>query len=97
MTAIEFEESNMVLAKDQPQYVPLPVHVNPMDPDVPVTACFELSEEEIVQIVATKRIWHTQICFGQAVQPIRMSTTKPDIHFIELTKLLDDEVAKHGG
>lgn len=97
MIAIDFEESNMDLAKNQPQYQTMPVHVDPTDPDVPVTACLELSEEEIAEIVLTKKIWHTQLCFGDRVQPIRMSTTKPDIHFIELTKILDDEHTKHGG
>lgn len=42
-----------------------------------MTACFELSDEEIEELLKTRRIWHTQCVFGHNFQPIRMSTKNP--------------------
>lgn len=42
-----------------------------------MTACFELSDEEIEEIIRTRRFWHTQMLFGHNFQPIRMSTQNP--------------------
>lgn len=80
MDAIEFPEQTHVLAKDQPQYVPLPVHIDQNDPMVPMTACFQLSPEELAEINATGKLWYTQSTFGNAFQPVRMSTRNPFIN-----------------
>lgn len=42
-----------------------------------MTACFELSDEEIAEIVRTKRIWHTQMVMGNLFQPVMMTTQNP--------------------
>ncbi len=42
MRSIKFEESNLPLAEDQPEYETLHVHVDVDDPQLPMTACFEL-------------------------------------------------------
>lgn len=42
-----------------------------------MTACFELTDEEIEELVKTKRLWFTQMLFGNQFQPIRMSTQNP--------------------
>lgn len=77
MKSINFPQANTILAKDQPEYEPLHVHVDQDDPTGPVTACMELTDEEIAEIIATKRIWHTQLTFGDLYHPIRMSTKNP--------------------
>jgi hypothetical protein len=42
-----------------------------------MTACFELSDEELAEIILTKRIFYTQMVFGSNFQPISMSTKNP--------------------
>lgn len=77
MTPVEFSQANVVLAKDQPEYVPLPVFMNRYDQTVPMTACFELSDEELGEIILTKRLWLTQLTFGRSYSPIELSTQNP--------------------
>lgn len=76
MKAVEFPEQNEILAKDQPQYQQLPVHIGNTE-ETPFTACMELDDEEIEELVRTRRIWHTQFTFGTQYHPIRMSTKNP--------------------
>lgn len=77
MKAIEFAQQTAILAKDQPEYQPLPVHIDHGDKMVPMTCCFELSPEEIKEINETGKLWYTQSTFGQPFQPIRMATSNP--------------------
>jgi hypothetical protein len=44
---------------------------------VGATFCFELTPEEITQIISTGKLWHTVLTFGQPLQPQRMEITKP--------------------
>jgi len=91
MQSIDFPEANLPLAKDQPQYRTLYVHVNKKDPTVEMTCCMELSEEEIAEIVSTKKVFFTQVTFGRGYSPIRMSTTNPFIVPIITDKQPADE------
>lgn len=77
MEAIEFPEQTVVLAKDQPEYSPLPVHIGSESEGTPMTACFKLSAEELAEINETGIIWIGQLTFGKLLQPIRISTKKP--------------------
>lgn len=77
MQPVEFPQQTDVLAKNQPQYTPLPVHVGSQDDSFPMTACFELSEEEKAEIAATGKLWYTQITFGHPFQPVHLSTQNP--------------------
>ncbi len=92
MKSVTFPEANCELAKDQPEYETLHVFVekkeiavrdHPHDDlsieEIPwsMTACFELTDEEIADIVATRKIWHKQMLFGNKFQPILMTTSKP--------------------
>lgn len=77
MKSVEFPQVNLPLGKDQPQYETLFVHHDKERVEQPMTSCFELNDEEIAEIIATRRIWHEQWTFGNAFQPIRMSTQNP--------------------
>ncbi len=77
MIAVNFPEANVQLAKDQPEYQTLPVLYEPTAEGVPMTCCFELSEDELKEINDTGKLWHTQWTFGHPFQPIRMSTKRP--------------------
>lgn len=76
MTPVEFPERTLVLAENQPEYTPLPVHISP-DNTHAMTACFELSDDEIQTLLKTKRIWYTQLTFGNLFHPIILSVDNP--------------------
>lgn len=79
MEAVEFPQQTTVLAKDQPQYQPLPVRYEPDKEGQPMTCCFKLSPQELREINATGLIWHNQWTFGQPFHPIMMTTRSPFI------------------
>lgn len=74
MKPVEFPEQNVVLGKDQPQYVPLPVYAAE---DGRITCCLELTADEIQEVLRTGRVWLTQLTFGARFQPIQLSTHSP--------------------
>lgn len=77
MIPVKFPEANAVLAANQDDYEPLPVHRFPDDPQGRVAMCFRLSPAELEEIARTKTLWIQQLTFGQAFQPIALSTQRP--------------------
>ena len=77
MQPIKFPQQTHTLAENQPQYEPLPVHIDQTDPTTPMTCCFQLSPEELAEINATGQLWYTQLTFGNSFQPVRLSTLNP--------------------
>ena len=61
MKAIRFKGYNKEVAKDQEEYLPLPALVMPPNPADPnklnhCVTCWELSEEEMQNLLLTRRI-----------------------------------------
>lgn len=77
MISVKFPQANFALAEDQPEYETLHVCYNANSPQKEMTACFELTDEEVAEIVRTKQIFFTQWTFGNPFQPINMSTMNP--------------------
>lgn len=69
MKPIEFPGHNVVFAKDQPEYQPLPAL---RLPDGEVITCWQLSAEELEQIAITGKIYLKQLTFNQPLQPVLM-------------------------
>lgn len=76
MKAIEFEEQNVVFAKDQPQYKPLPAF---RTEEGIVVTCWEPTEEEILKLIETRKIYLSQMTFNDPLQPILMAIEKSEI------------------
>lgn len=74
MIPVSFPEANAVLAANQDEYEPLPVR---RFEDGRVAMCFRLSPAELEEIARTKTLWVQQLTFGQAFQPIALSTQRP--------------------
>lgn len=74
MKPIPFKQQNAVLAKDQPQYQPLPVH---RTQDYEFISCWQLSWRERIKLLFTGRIWHRQLTFGYAYQPMMLQVEHP--------------------
>lgn len=70
--------NDIVIAKDQPQYKPIPANIQHTVPECPVTMCWELSDEELNRLLVTKKLWHSVWTFGQPLQPILLSVTPPE-------------------
>ncbi len=69
MKAIEFEQHNVVFAKDQKEYLPLPAHAQN---NGLVTFCMELFPINIQALKKSGKIWITTATFGTPLQPISM-------------------------
>lgn len=76
MKPIEFNEQNTIFAKDQPEYLPLPVFKNE---EGDVISCWELSEEEIKQITETRKLWIGVKTFNHPLQPIFCTVIKDEL------------------
>ena len=74
MIPASFSGSNVVYAKNQPQYLPLPAH-NGIDGRV--TTCWTLTLRERVKVLLTGRMWLQQLAFGAPLQPQRPSADRP--------------------
>lgn len=79
MTPIEFKEQNVIVAKDQPEYMPLPAYIH-HGPLGEVISCWKLSWRERLKLLITGRIWVSLLCFHKPVTPSRLSVYKKD-HF----------------
>jgi hypothetical protein len=79
MKAIEFPEQTLVIAKDQPQYAPLPAHVDLSSNEVVITFCWKLSFRERLGVLFCGNLWHQVLTFGQPLQPQRLDVQKPNL------------------
>lgn len=75
MKPIEFAEQNVIYAKSQPEYLPLPAY---QFPDGAVF-CWSLNPWERLKVLFTGRIWHQVLTFGKPLQPQLLGVHKPEI------------------
>mgnify|MGYP001597686316 CR=1 FL=1 len=76
MKPIEFKQQNVVFAKDQLEYLPLPAYRSPNKSGRVVT-CWQLSWLERVKVLVTGRVWANQLTFQQALQPQKLCVDIP--------------------
>ena len=79
MKIIEFPEQTLVIAKDQPEYQPLPAHRLRGDPSGRVTCCWQLTWIERLRVLVTGTIWHQILTFNMALQPQLLLVKKPNM------------------
>lgn len=75
MTPIPFKEHNIIMAKDQPEYMPLPMYKIP-EKGFSV-CCWKLSWKERLRILISGVIWHQILTFNQPLQPQLLTIDKP--------------------
>lgn len=85
MKPIKFYGHNIVLAEDQPEYQPLPVH-RQFNTEGKCVYVWELTDEEIEVLKQTKKLYVSQLTFNQLFQPILPTVNQADV-------LNDDEIA----
>lgn len=89
MKPVSFDEMNTVIGENQAEYMPLPALVKPCSvrdgddvnviPRGNVISCWELSDEEIAEIVKTKRVYLSVLTFGEPVRPCLVTVKKEDV------------------
>ena len=82
MKPVSFPEQNVVIAKDQPQYLPLPAHIEPhdkYDPSRRTTFCWQLSWRERLTLLVTGKLWHQVLTFNSPLQPQLLLVEKPKL------------------
>jgi hypothetical protein len=84
MKLIEFPEQTVVIAKDQPQYLPMPAHVTHDDMGR-IICCWKLNWRERLRLLLTGTLWHHICTFGKSVQPQLLDVKSP---FVAATKVL---------
>ena len=78
MKPIEFKEQNVVFAKDQPQYQPLPAFKN-KTLEGEVISCWQLSIIERLRILFTGKLWVSLMTFNKPLTPSYFTTLKSEV------------------
>lgn len=78
MKPIEFAEQNVIFAKDQPEYFPLPAHI--FFGTSHAAFCWSLNLWERLKVLFTGRIWHEVLTFSKPLQPQKLSVDKPEMN-----------------
>ena len=75
MLAKTFPEKNILIAKNQPEYIPLPAFASPQGD---MTCCFELNEHEMKEALKDGMIFIRRLTFGNRLQPMVKSLLRPN-------------------
>lgn len=78
MKPINFDGANIILGKEQNEYLDLPAHKGEA-PLFPITSCWELSDAEIKTIKKTKKIYLRVYTFNKPLQPQLLTVNKEEI------------------
>lgn len=73
---IPFEKQNVVIAKDQHPYLPLPGQMFG-DAQGTLLTSWEVTDEDLEEIIRTRRVWVTTLTMGHPLQPFRLSSDEP--------------------
>lgn len=70
MKPIKFKEQNVIYAKNQPEYRPLPAHKTK---DGVVTSCWQMTFKERLKVLFFGKIYLSMLTFNMPLQPILIS------------------------
>lgn len=77
MKPINFKQANVIFAKDQPEYNPLPAYKIPEDPEGTIITKWELTPEELNEINETGCLYLKVLTFNYPPQPVLLTTQNP--------------------
>lgn len=80
MYPIAFKEHTLIIAKDQPEYLPLPAH---REIDGRVTFCWQFTWKERLKVLFFGQLWHQVLTFNRPLQPQKLTTDKPSMTLLE--------------
>ena len=76
MKPIKFKEQNVVFAKDQKPYIPLPAYQDDIQGGR-IFHCWKLTVKERIKILFTGKLWINILNFKQPPQPIKPMVNNP--------------------
>lgn len=83
MKPINFPEQTVTVARDQPEYLPLPAYQNERE----TISLWKLTIVERLLLLITGRLWFRQLNFGSPLQPQAPSVSCPFVRGSELAEL----------
>jgi hypothetical protein len=89
MNPITFEQVNVTLAKNQPEYRQLPVLWD--DESGTVTSCWKLSFRERIKLLFTGKLWLQMMNFGKPPSPIYPTVNVQEVIMIDVWKKMQEE------
>lgn len=81
MKPITFKQQNVVYAKDQPEYQPLPA-LRLDTPEGQVISCWKMSFKERIKIFFTGKVWVSLMSFNKPLTPSYISVNRKDVFSI---------------
>lgn len=78
MRPIAFPEATVTFARNQPEYLPLPVWFNPTERGEAVS-CWRLTWRERVKVLFTGRLWLSVCTYHHPLQPLLPTVDKRDV------------------
>jgi hypothetical protein len=79
MVLVEFPEQTIVVAKDQPEYLPLPAYRHANDAQGRLVCCWRIGWKHRFRLLFTGTVWHQVLTFNQPLQPQLLSVEKPEM------------------
>lgn len=79
MKPVEFKHQNVVFARNQPEYQPLPA-LKLDTPEGYVISCWKLSFLDRVKIIFTGRLWLSLMSFNKPLTPSLLSVNRSDVY-----------------
>ena len=94
MKPISFKEQTNVIAKDQPEYLPLPAMIDINKGSV--VCCWKLTFKERIKLLFSGLLWHKILTFGSSLQPQVLTVNKKEVIpqeiYIGYPKVTDEDV-----
>ncbi len=79
MKPVKFKGHNVVIAEDQPEYLPLPAWRDNINVTGTVVTCWKLSFTERLRVLFFGNIWLSMMTFRKPVTPGYMSIKRSDV------------------
>lgn len=79
MRPTKFKDQNVVFAKDQPEYQPLPALKFPGG-EGEVISCWKLSLRERIKVLFTGRVWLSLLSFNHPLTPSLLSVDRKELY-----------------
>jgi hypothetical protein len=78
MKPVPFDQATAVLAEDQDVYRQLPIEWVP-EHEGQMISCWELSEDELEEVLRQRKIWLSVSTFGEPMQPVSLATRRKEL------------------
>lgn len=93
MKPVSFKHQNIVFAKDQPEYQPLPA-LRIDSPQGEVISCWKMSFKERIKVLFTGVVWLSLLSFNKPLTPSFMAVNRKEVYSVPEDKIQSKEEPK---